>query len=123
MRAVTSRAFRPAALSLMLIGLAACSQYGFPTMSDAVCGVSGHECRLECRVTPMPPTGSDPRAVSYHIGPASCPDRYTDEARDRAEEACRDRGLILASTAPHVADQPPVAPLPAARSATFQCQG
>lgn len=123
MRAVASRALSAAALSLMLIGLAACSQYGFPTMSDAVCGVSGYECHLECRVTPMPVTGSDPHAVSYHVGPTSCPDRYIDEARDIAEQACQDRGLTLAAGAPNVADQPPVTPLPAARSVTFQCQG
>ena len=122
MRAVATRALSATALSLMVIGLASCSEYGFPTTADAMCGAFGHDCHPECRVTPAPATGSDPHAVNYHIGPVSCPGRYIDEARDRAEHACHEHGLTLATSAPQVADRPAVSPLPAARSVTFQCR-
>ena len=108
---------------IALLGLTSCGEYGFPTVADAVCGVSGAECHAECRVTSMPAVGPDRQAVSYHIGPSSCPARYVDRARRAAERSCRDRGLNLAAAAPQITDQPPVPPLPAARAVTFRCHG
>jgi hypothetical protein len=105
------------------VALASCGEFGFPTMSDATCGVSGFACHTECRVTPMPAEVSDPRAVSYHIGPTSCPDSYVAQARRQADAACHARGLAVASSQLEIKDQPPVPPLAPARSVTFHCQG
>lgn len=115
-------AFSCAALSVAVLALAACGEFGFPTMSEAVCGVSGYECHPECRVTPMPAEGSDPSAVSYQIGPVFCPDRYIAQARRQADAACHAYGLTVASTELEIKDQPAVAPLAPARSVTFHCQ-
>lgn len=111
-----------AALSIAALALASCGDYGFPTMSDAVCGVSGYECHPECRVTPIPPVGSEPHAMSYQIGPTSCPDKYVAQARQQADAACHAQGLAVASGEPEIKDQAPVTPLASARSVTFRCQ-
>ena len=109
--------------SAALLLLAACSDFGYPTPSDAVCGVSGIGCRPECHAIAMPAAGNDANAVSYQIGPASCPGGTVSDARRDAERACHDRGLRLASSAPQLSEQSPVGPLPAAKAATFRCHG
>jgi hypothetical protein len=85
-----------------------------------MCGAFTVGCHQECSATPMP---ADPNAISYHIGPASCPARYVDDARRQAERVCRDRGMTTASTEPQITEQPPVGPLSAAQAVTFRCQG
>lgn len=111
-----------ATASAALLALAGCGQYGYPTLSDAVCGVSGYDCRLECHAVAMPAVGSDANAVSYQIGPTSCPAQTISEAQRDAAQACKDRGLSLAPNAPELSQQPPVGPLPATQAATFHCQ-
>ena len=110
------------ATAVALLGLAACADYGFPTTAEALCGAFTYDCHPECHATPMPALGADPRAVSYHIGPASCPARYVGDARRLADQACDARGMTLASTEPQLAQQPPAGPLPAPQVATFRCQ-
>jgi hypothetical protein len=112
-----------AAAAVALLGLAACGEFGFPTTTEAICGVSGFGCHDECAATPMPAKGSDPNALSYHLGPTSCPTRFVDDARRAARRACHDRGMSLASSEPQLAQQPPVEPLAGAQTATFRCQG
>jgi len=112
-----------AAASIGLLALAACADYGFPTTAEAMCGAFTVGCHQECAATPMPATGSDPNALSYHLGPLSCPSRYVEDARRAARQACHDRGMSLAATEPQIAQLPPVGPLPGAQTATFHCQG
>lgn len=118
-----SSALTIAAGTAVLLLLAACGQYGYPTLSDAVCGVSGMGCHPECHAVAMPATGTDPHAVSYQLGPTSCPAPTISEARRDAEQACQDRGLALAPSAPEITRQPAVGPLAPAQAATFHCQG
>ncbi|MBV8538435.1 MAG: hypothetical protein JO128_22750 [Alphaproteobacteria bacterium] len=108
--------------TLLLLGLGACADYGFPTTSEAVCGAFTFGCHQECRATPMPAVGGDPDALSFHIGPSSCPARFVSDARRQARQTCEARGLMLASGEPRLIQEPSVGPLPAAQSATFVCQ-
>lgn len=115
---LTLKAFAAA----LVLGVGACAAGGYPKPAEMACGVAGLNCRPECRAIPMPSPSADPNAVSYHIGPASCPARYIRDARSQARQACRDRGLSLASAEAQVAQQPPADGLPASESATFLCQ-
>jgi hypothetical protein len=105
-----------------LIALAGCADFGFPTTAEAMCGAFTVGCHQECAVTAMPSRSTDPNALSYHIGPVSCPARYVDDARRTARQACRDRGLSLSPADALIARQPPAGMLPAALTATFRCQ-
>jgi hypothetical protein len=123
MKSKLSHALTIAAGTAPLLLLTACNEYGYPTLADAVCGVSGMGCRPECHAVAMPAVGTDPNAVSYQLGPTSCPARTISEAWRDAEQACQDRGLALASTAPVLTPQPAAGPLAPAQTATFHCQG
>lgn len=118
MRGVPKNAIAAVCLA---IGLGACADYGFPTTAEAICGVSGFGCHQECTTTPAPAEGDNSEALTYQVGPTSCPSRYVDDARRQARQACRDRGLTLSSAAPQVTDKPAVGPLPPVRSVTFVC--
>jgi hypothetical protein len=102
-------AVRRCLAALLLLALGAC------------CDVFG-SCRPECMATPMPSASTDPKALSYHLGPPSCLPSAVADARAQAQSTCRGRGTALAADAPLITTQPPVPPLDAASSATFLCQ-
>ncbi|MBV8537812.1 MAG: hypothetical protein JO128_19610 [Alphaproteobacteria bacterium] len=108
--------------AIVLIALVACADYGFPTTAEAMCGAFTVGCHQECAATPMPATDGDRNALSYHIGPVSCPARYVDDAQRAARQTCQARGMSLAPGEALLARRPPVGALPAALTATFHCQ-
>lgn len=107
--------------AILPLGLAGCADFGFPTTAESVCGASGFGCHQECAATPIPAEGTDGNTVSYHIGPATCPSRYISDARRLADQACRDRGAVLATNEPQISQHPASGPLPAAESVSFTC--
>jgi hypothetical protein len=108
-----------AAAAMLSLALPGCIGPDFPTAEQSLCTVAGIGCRPECLPALIPPSAAN--ALTYDLGPASCAPADWAEAARQADKLCAARGLAAIGAGP-IIEEPPVAPLPPAETATFLCE-